>query len=68
MLRILTDRRTECCGCMGQHDYQLCLAINEIEHTKTKAHSLQTNGICERIHITILWGVSSLNSAKKLYS
>ncbi|EQA1477007.1 transposase family protein, partial [Escherichia coli] len=37
MLRILTDRGTEYCGKVEQHDYQLYLAINDIEHTKTKA-------------------------------
>jgi hypothetical protein len=37
MLRILTDRRTEYCGRVDQHDYQLYLAINDIDHTKTKA-------------------------------
>lgn len=39
MLRILTDRGTEYCGKVEHHDYQLCLAINDIEHTKTKAMS-----------------------------
>ena len=34
--------------------YQLFLAINDIEHTKTKVKSPQTNGICERFHKTIL--------------
>ncbi len=54
MLRILTDRGTEYCGKVEQHDYQLYLAINDIDHTKTKAMSPQTNGICERFHRTIL--------------
>jgi transposase InsO family protein len=54
MLRILTDRGTEYCGRPEQHDYQLYLAVNDIEHTKTKARSPQTNGICERFHRTIL--------------
>ena len=54
MLRILTDRGTEYCGKVEQHDYQLYLAINDIDHTKTKAMSPQTNGICERFHKTIL--------------
>jgi transposase InsO family protein len=54
ILRILTDRDTEYCGRVDSHDYQLYLAINDIDHTKTKAMSLQTNGICERIHKTIL--------------
>ena len=52
MLRILTDRGTEYCGRVEQHDYQLYLAINDIDHTKTKAMSPQTNGICERFHKT----------------
>ena len=54
MLRILTDRGTEYCGKAEQHDYQLYLAVNDIDHTKTKAKSPQTNGICERFHRTIL--------------
>ena len=54
MLRILTDRGTEYCGKVEQHDYQLYLAINDIEHMKMKAMSPQTNGICERFHKTIL--------------
>lgn len=54
MLRMLTDRGTEFCGKPEQHDYQLYLAINGIEHTKTKARHPQTNGICERFHKTIL--------------
>ena len=31
ILRILTDRGTEYCGRVEQHDYQLYLAINEID-------------------------------------
>ena len=54
MLRILTDRGTEYCGKVEQHDYELYLAVNDIDHTKTKAASPQTNGICERFHKTIL--------------
>ena len=33
-----------------QHNYQLYLAMCDIDHTKTKAKSPQTNGICERFH------------------
>ena len=54
VLRILTDRGTEYCGRADRHDYQLFLAINDIEHTKPKVKSPQTNGICERFHKTIL--------------
>jgi transposase InsO family protein len=54
VLRILTDRGTEYCGKVDSHDYQLYLAVNDIDHTKTKAKSPQTNGICERFHKTVL--------------
>ena len=67
MLRILTDRGTEYCGRVDQHDYQLYLAINDIDHTKTKAMSPQTNGICERFHKTILNEFYQITFRKKLY-
>ncbi|MFP2470293.1 IS481 family transposase [Pseudescherichia vulneris] len=67
MLRILTDRGTEYCGKVEQHDYQLYLAINDIDHTKTKAMSPQTNGICERFHKTILQDFYQVTFRKKLY-
>lgn len=67
VLRILTDRGTEYCGKVEQHDYQLYLAINDIEHTKTKAMSPQTNGICERFHKTILQEFYQVTFRKKLY-
>jgi transposase InsO family protein len=65
--RILTDRGSEYCGRQEQHDYQLFLAVNEIEHTKTKAYSPQTNGICERFHKTILQEFYQVTFRKKLY-
>ena len=68
MLRILTDRGTEYCGRVDHHDYQLYLAINDIDHTKTKAMSPQTNGICERFHKTILNEFYQITFRKKLYS
>ncbi|QYK05854.1 IS481 family transposase [Shewanella zhangzhouensis] len=68
MLRILTDRGTEYCGKVEQHDYQLYLAINDIDHTKTKARHPQTNGICERFHKTILNEFYQVTFRKKLYS
>ncbi len=67
MLRILTDRGTEYCGKVEQHDYQLYLAINDIEHTRTKAMSPQTNGICERFHKMILNEFYQVTFRKKLY-
>ena len=67
MLRILTDRGTEYCGRVDKHDYQLFLAINDIDHTKTKVKSPQTNGICERFHKTILQEFYQITFRKKLY-
>lgn len=67
MLRILTDRGTEFCGKPDQHDYQLYLAVNGIEHTKTKTRHPQTNGICERFHKTILNEFYQVAFRKKVY-
>lgn len=67
VLRILTDRGTEYCGRADRHDYQLFLAINDIEHTKTKVKSPQTNGICERFHKTILQEFYQVTFRKKIY-
>ena len=68
MLRILTDRGTEYCGKIERHDYELYLAVNDIDHTKTKAASPQTNGICEHFHKTILQEFYQITFRKKLYS
>ena len=68
MLRILTDRGTEYYGKVEQHDFQLFLAINNIDHTKTKANSPQTNGICERFHKTILNEFYQVTLRKKIYN
>jgi len=67
MLRILTDRGTEYCGKVEQHDFELYLAINGIEHSKTKAKHPQTNGICERFHKTILQEFYQITFRKKIY-
>jgi len=66
-LRELTDRGKEYCGKVEQYDYQLYLAMNDIEHTKTKAMSPQTNGICERFHKKILNEFYQVTFRKKLY-
>ena len=67
MLRILTDRGTEYCGSPEHHEYELYLGIEEIEHTRTKARSPQTNGICERFHKTMLQEFYQVAFRKKLY-
>jgi transposase InsO family protein len=68
LLRILTDRGTEYCGSLQHHEYQLYLAIENIDHTKTKARHPQTNGICERFHRTIQDEFYAVAFRKKLYS
>lgn len=67
MIRILTDRGTEYCGKPESHDYQLYLALNDIEHTKTKAMHPQTNGICERFHKTILQEFYQVAFRRRIY-
>lgn len=67
VLRILTDRGTEYCGKADSHDYELFLAINDIDHSRTKAKSPQTNGICERFHKTILQEFYQITFRKKVY-
>jgi transposase InsO family protein len=52
--RVLTDRGTERCGAPDRHEYELYLAVEDIEHTQTKTKSSQTKGICERFHKTLL--------------
>ena len=68
LLRILTDRGTEYCGRIEEHDYQLFLAIKDIDHTRTKARSPQTNGIVERFHKTILNEFYNIIFRKKIYN
>ncbi len=67
VLRIMTDRGTEYCGRADKHDYQLFLAINDIDHTKTKVKSPQTNGIRERFHKTVLQEFYQVAFRKRLY-
>lgn len=68
LLRILTDRGTEYCGNREDHDYQLYLAIENIDHSKTKARHPQTNGICERFHRTLQDEFYSVALRKKIYT
>jgi len=68
LLRILTDRGTEYCGNRESHEYQLYLAVENIDHSRTKAKSPQTNGICERFHRTMQEEFYSVAFRKKLYT
>ena len=65
--RILTDRGTEYCGHPERHPYELYLAVEDIDHTKTRARSPQTDGICERFHRTVLDEFYRIAFRKKIY-
>lgn len=67
LLRILTDRGTEYCGAREHHEFQLYLAVEDIDHTKTKARHPQTNGICERFHRTMQDEFYAVAFRKKIY-
>jgi len=54
LLRVLTDRGTEYCGNPEHHEYELYLAVEDVDHSRTKTKSPQTNGIVERLHKTML--------------
>ena len=68
LLRILTDRGTEYCGKAENHEYELYLAMCDIDHSKTKAKSPQTNGICERFHRTLLDEFYRIALRKTIYA
>src|ERR1700730_5550265 len=67
LLRVLTDRGTEYCGQREHHEYELYLAVEDIDHSRTKARHPQTNGICERYHRTIQDEFYATAFRKKLY-
>ena len=66
--RVLTDRGSEYCGRPESHPYELYLAIENIDHTRTKARSPQTNGICERFNRTLLEEFYRVAFRKKVYA
>ncbi|HEX4838880.1 MAG TPA: IS481 family transposase [Rhabdochlamydiaceae bacterium] len=68
ILRVLTDRGTEYCGCRDYHEYELYLTVEEIEHSRTKAYHPQTNGICERFNQTIQNEFYRVTFRKKIYN
>jgi transposase InsO family protein len=68
LTRVLTDRGTEYCGNPEQHPYELYLAVEDIEHTRTKVKSPQTNGICERFHKTVLNEFYRVAFRRKIYT
>ena len=67
LLRMLTDRGSEYCGNPERHEYEFYLAIEDIDHSRTKTKSPQTNGICERFHKTVLNEFYRVALRKKVY-
>lgn len=67
VLRVLTDRGTEYCGNREHHEYELYLAVEDIDHSKTRARSPQSNGICERFHKTVLNEFYQVAFRKKIF-
>ena len=67
LLRILTDRGSEYCGNRESHEYALYLDLENIDHTRTRTKSPQTNGICERFHQTIQNEFYASAFRRKLY-
>jgi len=68
LLRILTDRGIEYFGAREHHEFQLYLSIEDIDHTRPKAKSPQTNGICERFHRTMQEEFYAIGFRKKMYN
>jgi transposase InsO family protein len=67
LCRVLTDRGTEYCGNPEHHEYELYLAIEDVDHSRTKTKSPQTNGIVERFHKTVLDEFYRIAFRKKIY-
>ena len=42
LLRVLIDRGSEYCGNPERHEYELYLAVEDIDHSRTKTKSPQT--------------------------
>ena len=68
LMRMLTDRGTEYCGNRENHEYELYLAVEDIDHSKIKAKSPQTNGICERFNRTVQNEFYAIAFRKKIYT
>jgi transposase InsO family protein len=67
LCRVLTDRGTEYCGSSQAHEYELYLAVEDIDHSRTKTKSPQTNGICERFHRTVPHEFYQVAFRKRIY-
>ena len=64
---VLTDNGREFCG-TSLHPYELYLALNDIEHRKTKVRRPQSNGFVERFNGTVQAEFFDLTFRTKLYT
>jgi winged helix-turn helix protein len=48
LTRVLTDRGTEYCGSPEHHEYELYLAIEDVDHSRTKTKSPQTTDVIDK--------------------
>jgi transposase InsO family protein len=64
---VLTDNGREFCG-TATHPFELYLALNDIEHRRTKVGRPQTNGFVERFFGTVKSEFFELAFRQKLYS
>jgi transposase InsO family protein len=67
ILRMLTDRGSEFNGRPENHEYELYLQLEGIEHSRTKVRHPQSNGICERLHRTMQDEFYAVTFRTKLY-
>ena len=65
---MLTDRGTEFNGRPENHEYELYLQLENIDHSKTKVRHPQSNGICERLHRTMQDEFYAITFRKKMYN
>jgi len=67
LLRMLFNRGTEYCGNPEHQEHELSLALEDIDHPRTQTHSPQANGVCERLHKTMLNEFYRVTFRKKFY-
>ncbi len=68
LLHVLTDRGTRILRQPRVARIPVYLAVENIDHSRTRAKSPQTNGICERFHRTVQEEFYSVTFRKKPYS
>jgi len=65
--RVPTERGTQYCGAPERHEYELYLAVENVDHSRTEVKSAQTNGIVERLHRTVLNEFYRAAFGRKIY-